>query len=47
YVSGFGYPVVPQGHARLRCQISATHSTADLDEAVDAFKAVGKEFGVV
>ena len=47
YVSGFGYPVVPQGHARLRCQISATHSTADLDEAVEAFKAVGKEFGVV
>ena len=30
YVSGFGFPVVPQGHARLRCQISAVHSTADL-----------------
>lgn len=47
YVSGFGYPVVPQGHARLRCQISAVHSEMDLDEAVDAFVAVGKEFGVV
>jgi glycine C-acetyltransferase len=29
YVSGFGYPVVPQGHARLRCQISAVHTDAD------------------
>ena len=47
YVSGFGFPVVPQGHARLRCQISAVHSDADLQEAVDAFIAVGKEFGVV
>src|SRR5512140_1674607 len=47
YVSGFGYPVVPQGHARLRCQISAVHSDDDLQEAVDAFIAVGKEFGVV
>jgi glycine C-acetyltransferase len=47
YVSGFGYPVVPQGHARLRCQISAVHSTADLDEAVEAFKTVGREFGVI
>jgi glycine C-acetyltransferase len=47
YVSGFGFPVVPQGHARLRCQISAVHSDDDLQEAVDAFVAVGKEFGVV
>ncbi len=47
YVSGFGFPVVPQGHARLRCQISAVHSDDDLQEAVDAFIAVGKEFGVV
>jgi glycine C-acetyltransferase len=47
YVSGFGFPVVPQGHARLRCQVSAVHSRADLDEAVDAFKIVGREFGVV
>jgi glycine C-acetyltransferase len=47
YVSGFGFPVVPQGHARLRCQISAVHTEADLDDAVSAFVAVGKEFGVV
>ncbi len=47
YVSGFGFPVVPKGHARLRCQISAVHTDADLDEAVEAFRAVGKEFGVV
>ena len=47
YVSGFGFPVVPQGHARLRCQISAAHSTQDLDFAVEAFRKVGKKFGVV
>ncbi len=47
YVSGFGFPVVPQGHARLRCQISAVHSDADLDEAVEAFKVVGREFGAI
>jgi len=47
YVSGFGFPVVPQGQARLRCQVSAAHERADLDQAVDAFKKVGKKFGVV
>ena len=47
YVSGFGFPVVPQGHARLRCQISAVHTEADLDEAVDAFTKVGKQFGAI
>jgi len=47
YVSGFGFPVVPQGHARLRCQISAAHSTKDLDFAVEAFRKVGKKFDVV
>ncbi len=47
YVSGFGFPVVPQGHARLRCQISAVHTDVDLDEAVEAFKVVGREFGVI
>ena len=47
YVSGFGFPVVPQGHARLRCQISAIHTEADLDEAVDAFTKVGKQFGAI
>jgi glycine C-acetyltransferase len=47
YVSGFGFPVVPQGHARLRCQVSAVHTDADLDEAVEAFTAVGREFGAI
>ena len=47
YVSGFGYPVVPQGQARLRCQVSAAHERKDLDRAVDAFRKVGKKFGVI
>jgi glycine C-acetyltransferase len=47
YVSGFGFPVVPQGQARLRCQISAVHSDADLDEAVEAFTAVGRQFRAI
>ena len=47
YVSGFGFPVVPQGHARLRCQVSAAHSEKDLAFAVEAFRKVGKKFGVV
>jgi glycine C-acetyltransferase len=47
YVSGFGFPVVPHGHARLRCQVSAAHSEKDLAFAVDAFRKVGKTFGVV
>jgi glycine C-acetyltransferase len=47
YVSGFGYPVVPHGQARLRCQVSAAHERADLDHAVEAFRKVGRTFGVV
>ncbi len=47
YVSGFGFPVVPHGHARLRCQVSAAHERADLGRAVDAFKKVGKKFEVI
>jgi len=47
FVTGFGYPVVPQGHARIRCQLSAAHSRADLDFAVAAFKKVGKAVGLL
>ena len=47
YVSGFGYPVVPQGQTRLRCQVSAAHERADLDRAVDAFRKIGKKFDVI
>jgi len=47
YVSGFGFPVVPQGQARLRCQVSAAHEHSELDQAVEAFRKVGKKFEVV
>jgi glycine C-acetyltransferase len=47
YVSGFGFPVVPHGQARLRCQVSAAHERRDLDRAVDAFRKVGKRFKVI
>jgi glycine C-acetyltransferase len=43
FVTGFGFPVVPQGQARVRCQISAAHTRDDLDEALAAFKQVGRE----
>jgi len=47
YVSGFGYPVVPQGRARLRCQISTAHERAHLDKAVEMIREVAEEFEVV
>ncbi len=47
FVTGFGYPVVPQGQARIRCQISAAHSRDDLDFATDAMTKVGRELGVL
>ena len=47
YVIGFLYPVVPQGQARIRVQLSAAHSQAHLDKAIAAFTKVGKELGVV
>jgi glycine C-acetyltransferase len=43
YVSGFGFPVVPQGHARLRCQISAAHTREHLDAAISAIVAVAEK----
>jgi len=47
YVIGFFYPVVPQGEARIRVQISAAHETAHLDRAIEAFTRVGKDLGVL
>ena len=47
YVSGFGFPVVPQGHARLRCQVSAAHTREHLDRAVAAIGEVAREFGAI
>lgn len=47
FVTGFGYPVVPQGHARIRCQVSAGHSKEDLDFAVETFKKVGRKVGLL
>ena len=47
YVIGFSYPVVPRGKARIRVQLSASHTTADLDKAVEAFSKVGKELRVL
>jgi glycine C-acetyltransferase len=47
FVTGFGFPVVPQGEARVRCQISAAHTKADLDQAIQAFKRVGKKLKLV
>lgn len=46
YVIGFSYPVVPQGKARIRTQISAAHSVDDLKFAIDAFTEVKKELGL-
>ena len=47
YVIGFSYPVVPEGHARIRVQISAAHSEQDIDRAVVAFTKVGRELKVL
>jgi len=47
YVVGFSYPVVPQGQARIRTQMSAAHTIAQLKQAVDAFAKVGRALGVI
>ncbi|EKS7762671.1 glycine C-acetyltransferase [Edwardsiella ictaluri] len=47
YVTGFFYPVVPQGQARIRTQMSAAHTPAQIEQAVAAFIRVGKQLGVI
>jgi glycine C-acetyltransferase len=47
YVIGFSYPVVPKGRARIRTQMSAAHTPADIDRAVQAFARVGRALGVI
>ena len=47
FVTGFGYPVVPEGTARLRVQASAALEQADMDRALSAFSKVGAEVGLL
>jgi glycine C-acetyltransferase len=47
FVTGFGFPVVPQGQARVRCQISSAHTKPDLDAALAAFKKAGTSLGLI
>ncbi|HUG93585.1 MAG TPA: aminotransferase class I/II-fold pyridoxal phosphate-dependent enzyme, partial [Planctomycetaceae bacterium] len=47
YVIGFSYPVVPQGKARIRTQLSAAHSRADMEQALAAFAKVGRRLQVI
>ena len=47
YVVAFSFPVVPRGQARIRTQMSAAHTRAQLDLAVEAFERVGRELGVI
>ncbi|MBR7114756.1 MAG: aminotransferase class I/II-fold pyridoxal phosphate-dependent enzyme, partial [Alistipes sp.] len=47
FVTGFYYPVVPKGQARIRVQVSAGHTVEQLDRCVEAFVKIGKELGVL
>jgi glycine C-acetyltransferase len=47
YVTGFYYPVVPKGQARIRVQVSAGHEREHLDKCIAAFTKIGKEMGVL
>jgi glycine C-acetyltransferase len=47
YVIGFVFPVVPKGKARIRVQLSAAHTSEQIDQAVSAFVKVGKELEVI
>ena len=47
FVTGFGFPVVPKGEARVRCQVGAAHSRDDLDAVIAAFIEVGTLVGLL
>jgi len=47
YVTGFFYPVVPKGQARIRTQMSAAHSTEQIERAIDAFTRIGRKLNVI
>ena len=47
YVVAFSYPVVPHGKARIRTQMNAAHSTAQLDRVIGAFATCGRELGLI
>ena len=47
YVTGFFFPVVPKGQARIRTQMSAAHSPEQIERAVEAFTRIGKQLGVI
>ena len=47
YAIGFSFPVVPKGEARIRTQLSAAHTEADIDFAVEAFRKAGRDTGVI
>ena len=47
YVTAFSFPVVPRGQARIRTQMSAAHTIDDLDRAIEAFAATGRDLGVI
>lgn len=47
FVTGFGFPVVPQGQARVRCQVSAAHTRDDLDQALAAFRKAGRQLNLI
>ncbi|KQV64452.1 glycine C-acetyltransferase [Rhizobium sp. Root1220] len=47
YVIGFSFPVVPKGQARIRTQMSAAHSRADVERAISAFAEAGRELGII
>jgi glycine C-acetyltransferase len=46
-VVGFSFPVVPKGQARIRTQMSAAHTTQQIDQTIDAFIEVGTDMGVI